>query len=76
ADLLHISVLPWLDFMSFSHAFSQADNFGIPKLVFGKFNAKTGTMPFSIDVHHALMDGLHVAKFIEHLQRCIDDFCV
>jgi len=76
ADLLHISVLPWLDFMSFSHAFSQSDNFGIPKLVFGKFNAKTGKMPFSIDVHHALMDGLHVAKFIEQLQRCIDDFCV
>ncbi|KKK47591.1 hypothetical protein LCGC14_3153670, partial [marine sediment metagenome] len=39
-------------------------------------NAKTGKMPLSIDVHHALMDGLHVAKFIEHLQRSIDDFSV
>ncbi|MDQ9091492.1 CatA-like O-acetyltransferase [Pseudoalteromonas haloplanktis] len=76
ADLLHISVLPWLDFMSFSHAFNQTDNFGIPKLVFGKFNAKTGKMPLSIDVHHALMDGLHVAKFVEQLQLCIDELCV
>jgi chloramphenicol O-acetyltransferase type A len=25
-------------------------------------------MPLSIEVHHALMDGLHVAKFVKQLQ--------
>ncbi|KPH63225.1 MULTISPECIES: CatA-like O-acetyltransferase [Pseudoalteromonas] len=74
ADLIHISVLPWLDFMSFSHAFTQGTNLGIPKLVFGKLNKLTGKMPLSIDVHHALMDGLHVAKFINELQVAITQF--
>ncbi|MBB1303133.1 MULTISPECIES: CatA-like O-acetyltransferase [unclassified Pseudoalteromonas] len=74
-DLIHISVLPWLNFTSFSHAHTQGNHFGIPKLVFGQFDAQKGTMPISIDVHHALMDGLHVAKFIEQLQQSIDALC-
>lgn len=75
ADLIHISVLPWLDFTSFSHAHTHGASMGIPKLVFGKYNAETGKIPLSIDVHHALMDGLHVARFIEHFQNCIARYC-
>jgi len=75
ADLIHISVLPWLDFTSFSHAYCHGKSLGIPKLVFGKYNKDTGKMPLSIDVHHALMDGLHVARFIEYFQNCVDQYC-
>lgn len=75
ADLIHISVLPWLNFSSFSHAFSEGKSLGIPKFVFGQYDKTTGLMPFSIDVHHSLMDGLHVAAFINVLQNNIDDFC-
>jgi len=75
ADLIHISVLPWLNFSSFSHAFSEGKSAGIPKFVFGQYDKTTGLMPFSIDVHHSLMDGLHVAAFINELQNNIDDFC-
>jgi chloramphenicol O-acetyltransferase type A len=32
-------------------------------------------MPLSIDVHHALMDGLHVARFVKILQDKITNFC-
>ncbi|MGK0516999.1 MAG: chloramphenicol O-acetyltransferase type A, partial [Gammaproteobacteria bacterium] len=35
----------------------------------------TGTIPLAIDVHHSLMDGLHVAKFINTLQGTFDSFC-
>ena len=69
ADLIHISVLPWLNFSAFSHAFSEGESLGIPKFVFGQFDKHTGTMPLAIDVHHSLMDGLHVAKFINTLQN-------
>jgi len=75
ADLIHISVLPWLNFSAFSHAFSEGESLGIPKFVFGQFDKHTGTMPLAIDVHHSLMDGLHVAKFINTLQNTFDTFC-
>ncbi len=67
-NCVYVSVLPWLDFSSFSHASHHGVNDGIPKLVFGKYDADTGTMPLSIEVHHALMDGLHVARFVDELQ--------
>ena len=72
ADLIHVSVLPWLNFSSFSHAFTQGQSCGIPKFVFGQYNPNTGEMPLSIDVHHALLDGLHVAKFVQQLQHTFD----
>lgn len=68
-DCIHISVLPWLDFTGFSHATNFGTQNGIPKLVFGKLNPHDFTMPLAIDVHHGLMDGLHVARFIDALQR-------
>lgn len=74
ADLIHISVLPWLNFSAFSHAFSEGQSLGIPKFVFGQYNKHSGTMPLAIDVHHSLMDGLHVARFIKILQTEIDSF--
>lgn len=67
-DCIHVSVLPWLDFSSFSHATNFGTQNGIPKLVFGKLNRENFSMPLAIDVHHGLMDGLHVARFIEALQ--------
>ena len=75
ADLIHISVLPWLNFSAFSHAFSDGQSLGIPKFVFGQYDKYTGTIPLAIDVHHSLMDGLHVAKFINTLQTTFNDFC-
>jgi chloramphenicol O-acetyltransferase type A len=74
ADLIHISVLPWLNFSAFSHAFSVEQSLGIPKLVFGQYDKSSGNMPLAIDVHHALMDGLHVAKFINILQDTFAHF--
>ncbi len=74
-DLIHISVLPWLNFTGFAHAVSEGHGLGIPKFVFGQYDSQTGKMPLSIDVHHALMDGLHVARFVKILQEKIASFC-
>ncbi|ORL47246.1 chloramphenicol O-acetyltransferase [Zunongwangia atlantica 22II14-10F7] len=30
------------------------------------------TMPISIHAHHALLDGYHLALFIEHFQNLMD----
>jgi len=47
---------------------------GIPKIVFGKLNNKNETKknPFSIEGHHALMDGYHVALLCKKMQQHID----
>ena len=74
ANLIRYSVLPWFDFTSISHArdFSHEDS--APRITFGKITEAGGrsTMPVSIHVHHALIDGLHVAQFIEKFQYCLD----
>src|ERR1700733_5263889 len=74
ANLIRYSVLPWFDFTSISHArdLSHADS--APRITFGKITEADGrcTMPVSIHAHHALVDGLHVAQFVEKFQCCLD----
>ena len=31
-------------------------------------------VPFSVQVHHGLMDGFHVGKYYEEIQRLLDEF--
>ena len=74
ANLIRYSVLPWFDFTFVSHArdFSHEDS--APRITFGKITEADGrrTMPVSIHVHHALVDGLHVAQFVEKFQHSLD----
>lgn len=73
-DLIHYSVIPWISFTSFSHARKSKSGDSIPKIVFGKyFTEKDRTkMPISIQVHHALMDGIHVGKFLSSFQSYLN----
>ena len=74
-DMLHCSVLPWLRFTSISHARRWNTDDSVPKLSFGKISAEGDqwTMPLSIEVHHALMDGLHVGRYVETLEALLAD---
>jgi chloramphenicol O-acetyltransferase type A len=40
-------------------------------MAFGKISEQSGQrlMPISVEVHHALMDGLHVGRYLERLQQ-------
>jgi chloramphenicol O-acetyltransferase type A len=74
-DVIHYSSLPWLKFTSMSHArnFSFPDS--VPKISFGKMTKQgdTLTMPVSIHVHHALMDGIHVGEYVDTFQRLMNE---
>lgn len=74
-DLLYHSVIPWVSFTSISHARDSRRQNGIPKISFGKYREAGGRvlMPVSVEVHHALMDGLHVGRYFERLQGYFDD---
>jgi chloramphenicol O-acetyltransferase type A len=69
-DLIYHSVVPWVSFTSISHARDSRRQSGIPKIAFGKYAEAGGRvlMPVSVEVHHALMDGLHVGRYFERLQ--------
>lgn len=70
-DVIYHTTLPWISFTSFSHARTPGRGDSIPRFVFGKF-AKEGErlmMPFSVEVHHALMDGLHVGRFLTRMEE-------
>ncbi|HEV2575704.1 MAG TPA: CatA-like O-acetyltransferase [Acidobacteriaceae bacterium] len=72
-NLIRYSVLPWFDFTSISHATDVVRRDSAPKITFGKITEAGGrcTMPVSIHVHHGLVDGSHVAEFVEHFERCL-----
>lgn len=74
-NVIHYSSIPWINFTSLSHARSFSFNDSIPKISFGKMTNENGkrTMPVSIHVHHALMDGYDVAKFIDLFQGLMDE---
>jgi chloramphenicol O-acetyltransferase type A len=74
ANLIRYSVLPWFDFTFISHARDLSREDSAPRITFGKISEADGrcTMPVSIHVHHALVDGLHVAQFVERFQHSLD----
>jgi chloramphenicol O-acetyltransferase type A len=74
-NVIHFSSIPWINFTSLSHARSFSFNDCIPKISFGKMTEANGikTMPVSIHVHHALMDGYHVGQFVEAFQNLMNE---
>lgn len=73
-DLIYYSVIPWISFTSFKHAVRFNNKNSVPRMVFGKYfrDGERWLMPHSVEVHHALVDGLHVGRYFESLQRYFD----
>jgi chloramphenicol O-acetyltransferase type A len=73
-NIIRFSSLPWIDFTSLSHAriFSGTDSG--PSISFGKMTENEGkrSMPMSVHVHHALVDGLHIGQYIDCLQELMN----
>jgi len=65
--VIHGTTLPWIRFTSLSHArrFDRGDS--VPKIALGKRTnvGEQVLIPLSVEVHHALVDGVHVGRFYE-----------
>jgi chloramphenicol O-acetyltransferase type A len=72
-DVIYHTSLPWISFTSFAHARNKGRGESIPRFVFGKFTQENERlmMPISVEVHHALMDGLHVGRFFSQLEEAL-----
>lgn len=70
-ETIYYSIMPWIQFTSVKHPLDLPNTEGIPILTFGKMFEENGKklMPLGIHAHHALMDGMHVAQFVESFQK-------
>ncbi|PYS38067.1 MAG: hypothetical protein DMF71_17435 [Acidobacteria bacterium] len=72
-DLIYFTVLPWVSFTSFAHARTPGRGESVPRIAFGKFTneSERTALPISVEVHHALMDGLHVGRYLTRLEEML-----
>jgi chloramphenicol O-acetyltransferase type A len=70
---VYFTSLPWLHFTSFSHARNWQREDSIPRFAFGRAEADGGRlwMPMSVEVHHALMDGVHVGRYVQDFEAAL-----
>lgn len=71
--LLFISTMPWLSYTALVQPVpNPADS--NPRITWGKYERQGERllMPVSILCHHALVDGLHIARFYESLDRALE----
>lgn len=74
-DVIHCTTLAKVPFTSFSHARNWGREDSVPKLAFGRADRDGARLwlPFSVEVHHALMDGLHVGRYVEAMEQAFAD---
>lgn len=73
-DEFTFSSLPWISYTHISHTISGSRTNAAPLFDWGKFFEREGKMilPFSVQVHHSFVDGIHVGKLVEKLQKYLD----
>jgi chloramphenicol O-acetyltransferase type A len=67
---LHMTTLPLVAFSHFTHARPAVFDDATPSLACGRFSPDGDRvwMPLNIEVHHALVDGVHVGRFVQALE--------
>jgi len=70
-DSIYITSIPWIDFTSITHPINMNPVDSVPRVAWGRYvlEHEKYMMTMSLQVHHGLTDGIHVASFFEHLQR-------
>ncbi|PQA93139.1 chloramphenicol acetyltransferase [Chryseobacterium shigense] len=73
-DLIRHTTIPWNSFSALLHPTSFNNSESVPKITFGKFSIRDGKkyLPVSVEAHHGLADGLHLARYLEAFQKKLD----
>ena len=69
-DMIFISTLPWLSYTSLVQPVPMPADSN-PRITWGKYFQQEGKtfLPLSVLCHHALADGLHIARLYEQLDK-------
>lgn len=76
-SMYFISTLPWLHYTQLIQPVACGEESN-PRFTWGKYQQDADgrmMMPLSVLVHHALADGLHIAKFYERFDKQIKEIC-
>ena len=70
------SMEEYVSYRHISHTDSGNKNNATPLFDWGKFYKKDGKilLPFSVQVHHSFVDGIHIGKLAELLQNYLSNF--
>jgi chloramphenicol O-acetyltransferase type A len=74
-DFIYITCIPWISFTHLSHTISINRNDSVPRISWGKYFEQDGNvlLPFSVQVHHAFVDGVHVGQYFGKLQSWLNN---
>lgn len=76
ANFFCISCVPWLDYEAYCPVNYGGSPNLFPIITFGKYTEQNGklTLPLTLTISHACMDGYHLSKFFNDLQEGLDTF--
>ena len=77
-DIINFTSVPWVQYTGFIRTVLEGGVDNAPKISFGKYFEDPACpgrilMPVSSQTHHGLMDGRHVGRFYEMLQKACDE---
>lgn len=75
-DIYQFSSLPWISFTHISHTESGKKDNATPMIDWGKYFIRDEKvmLPFSVQVHHSFVDGIHIGQLTESLQNYLNEF--
>lgn len=73
-DVFQFSAFPWVTYTHISHTDSGNKDNATPLFDWGKYYKKDGKvmLPFSVQVHHSFVDGVHIGKLANNLQNYLN----
>lgn len=75
-NIFTVSCIPWVSFTGFNLNLKSEYNYLPPIFTIGKFfvYGNQTLLPLAIQVHHAVCDGFHTARFVNELQEWFNSF--
>ena len=75
-DVFQFSPFPWVSYTHISHTISGKKDACTPLFDWGKYFERDGKilLPFSVQAHHSFVDGIHIGKLADLLQRFLDEY--
>lgn len=75
-DVFQFSPMPWICYTHISHTNSGKKENATPLFDWGKYFEREGKvlLPFSVQAHHSFVDGLHVGRLAESIQKYLDEY--
>ncbi|MFC2105188.1 CatA-like O-acetyltransferase [Candidatus Bipolaricaulota bacterium] len=72
-DFLFLTAIPWISFSGVSHAAPTHAPDSVPRIAWGKYHDVAGRimLPLNVQVHHALIDGVHVGRFYSKVEEML-----